>query len=177
MSRPRVYLAGPEVFLPDAERLGELKRAVCAAHGLDGVFPLDGEPLAAGPPEALAAAIFERCRAHIVSCDTVIANCTPFRGPSLDAGTAVELGFFLGLGRPVFGYTHVAGDYRDRVTPDGLAVEDFGLADNLMVEGAVRASGGAWIRSQAPPGSSWSWLVAFEACVERAARALGAAAS
>ena len=40
-SRPRVYLAGPEVFLPQAEDVGRRKIELCAAHGIAGVFPLD----------------------------------------------------------------------------------------------------------------------------------------
>ena len=30
----RAYLAGPEVFLPDAVAIGEAKKAICAEHGL-----------------------------------------------------------------------------------------------------------------------------------------------
>ena len=43
MPAPRVYLAGPEVFLPDGAAVGDAKRALCAAAGLVGVFPLDAE--------------------------------------------------------------------------------------------------------------------------------------
>jgi hypothetical protein len=39
----RVYLAGPEVFLADAREIGAHKRAICARHGLVGVFPADEE--------------------------------------------------------------------------------------------------------------------------------------
>ena len=41
MPPPRIYLAGPEVFLPDALEVGARKAALCGAHGLEGVFPLD----------------------------------------------------------------------------------------------------------------------------------------
>ena len=43
MPPPRIYLAGPEVFLPDAQAMGARKAALCAAHGLEGVFPLDAQ--------------------------------------------------------------------------------------------------------------------------------------
>jgi nucleoside 2-deoxyribosyltransferase len=33
---PPVYLAGPDVFLPDSAEIGRRKQAICAAHGLDG---------------------------------------------------------------------------------------------------------------------------------------------
>ena len=38
---PRIYLAGPEVFLPDPLAMGAKKVALCAKHGFEGVFPLD----------------------------------------------------------------------------------------------------------------------------------------
>ena len=70
--------------------------------------------------------------------DLVIANMTPFRGGSIDPGTAVEIGFMYARGRPVFGYTNVAGDYAARVAPngalvdaEGMSIEQFGLLDRL----------------------------------------------
>ena len=41
---PRVYLAGPEVFLANARAIGDRKRAICTRHGLSGIFPGDAEP-------------------------------------------------------------------------------------------------------------------------------------
>ena len=37
----RIYLAGPEVFLPDAEQIGDAKKKLCMAYGYEGIFPLD----------------------------------------------------------------------------------------------------------------------------------------
>ena len=37
----KIYLAGPDVFLPDAVEIGRQKAAICAAHGLTGLYPLD----------------------------------------------------------------------------------------------------------------------------------------
>ena len=37
----KIYLAGPDVFLPDALEVGKRKLEVCARHGLSGLFPLD----------------------------------------------------------------------------------------------------------------------------------------
>ena len=36
-----VYLAGPDVFLPDAVDIGRRKVELCARHGLTGLYPLD----------------------------------------------------------------------------------------------------------------------------------------
>ena len=102
----RVYLAGPDVFLPDPLARAARLKAACAARGLEGVFPLDalpqGDPPAwASLPEALR--IARRNEAHIASCDVLVANLSPFRGPSADVGTVFEVGFMRALGRPVFG--------------------------------------------------------------------------
>lgn len=137
----RAYLAGPEVFLPDAVAIGEAKKAICAEHGLVGVFPFDSlDGMTPDVDDGIA--IFEHCIAHLDGCDVVIANLTPFRGPSMDVGTAVEIGHALGAGIPVFGYTNDARDYADRFPAEpGWLIERFGFVDNLMVEGTVRRHG------------------------------------
>jgi nucleoside 2-deoxyribosyltransferase len=33
----KIYLAGPDVFLPDAIEIGRLKVDICARHGLTGL--------------------------------------------------------------------------------------------------------------------------------------------
>ena len=171
MAVPRAYLAGPEVFLPEAVALGEAKKAVCAEHGLAGVFPLD--PVDGRVPAVDGVALFEHCVAHLDRCDLVIANLTPFRGPSMDVGTAVEIGYALGVGLPVYGYTNVAADYRDRVDPEpGWLVEDFGFVDNLMCEGTVRRRGGEPVRTSVAstdPAAVLADLTGFRVVVARAA--------
>jgi nucleoside 2-deoxyribosyltransferase len=188
----RIYLAGPEVFLANAEAIAAEKRAICAAHGLTGVFPLEPPPVApdAAQPEWLR--IYLGNEAHIRSCDVLIANLTPFRGPSADAGTVYELGFMRALGRPVFGYSHVARRFGARTLaalgpaarrrPDGawedeegMAVEEFDLHDNLMLEGGIHASGGSFEVEEVPAERRWRDLTAFTRCVAAAARGLRAA--
>ena len=171
MARVRVYLAGPEVFLPDAVAIGEAKKAVCADHGLEGVYPLD--PFAGSDPAYDGVALFEHCVAHLDQCDAVIANLTPFRGPSMDVGTAVEVGYALGAGHPVYGSTNVAEDYRERVEAEpGWLVEDFGFVDNLMCEGSVRRHGGEPVRTAVAsdhPATVLADLTGFRLVVARAA--------
>ncbi|MFL5257790.1 MAG: nucleoside 2-deoxyribosyltransferase, partial [Rhodopila sp.] len=48
----RVYLAGPDVFLPEPVLWLERKKAICVGFGLTGVSPLDA---LADEPEAWAA--------------------------------------------------------------------------------------------------------------------------
>ncbi len=191
MTRPllRCYLAGPDVFLPDPEARGARLKEICARHDIAGVFPLD--PLQDDEPEAWAALppagrIALRNEAHIRGCDALVANLTPFRGPSADAGTVFELGFMRALGRPVSGWTNVAADFTARTLAhvgiakaktvgrdaDGMAVEAFGCVDNLMLDGAILASGGCLVVANIAPAARWSDLGAFEACIARLAAVL-----
>ncbi|HEX7250415.1 MAG TPA: nucleoside 2-deoxyribosyltransferase [Burkholderiales bacterium] len=184
MPPPRIYLAGPEVFLPDALAMGARKAALCAQHGLEGIFPLDAQLDLAGlaKPEA-ARRISQANEGLMRSCAGLIANLTPFRGVSMDAGTAFEVGFMRALQRPVLGYTNVTADYRARAEvyrsappplPDfdhpQAEIEDFDGAENLMIEVAIAASGGILVRTAVPPGEEMRDLAGFEACLAQAAR-------
>jgi nucleoside 2-deoxyribosyltransferase len=185
----RVYLAGPDVFLPDAVAWMERKKAICAGCHLVGVSPLDD--LANEPPDWAGLPdwrrIARRNEAHIRGCAAVIASLTPFRGPSADVGTVFEIGFARGLGLPVFGYATVATGFLDRTLssigggrqeadgswwdPDGLLVEQFGLFDNLMIEGGITDSGGTLLRGDQ---DRWRDLSVFERCVLTAAETIHA---
>lgn len=169
---PRVYLAGPEVFLPDAVVLGDRKRAICQEHGFEASFPLDRLPEAEGrSPADIARQIFAICTDMMDGCDLLVANVTPFRGVSADVGTAIEVGYMLGRGKPVFAYSTVEAPYDRRVRDAAVAgpgelVEDVELADNLMVEGAARwapgrPDGAGVVRVEAAPGERWTDLRAF----------------
>jgi nucleoside 2-deoxyribosyltransferase len=184
--RPRLYLAGPEVFLPDAPAMARAKQDLCTRHGFEGIFPLDASlDLAGLPKREQARRISAANEAAMRSCHALIANLTPFRGASMDAGTAFEVGFMRALGRPVLGYTNVVADYRRRSeayrgagvsSPDAdapdVAIEDFDLAENLMIEVAILASGGEVIRRGVPPGREMRDLAGFEACLVQAQRIL-----
>jgi nucleoside 2-deoxyribosyltransferase len=184
----RVYLAGPDVFLPDADDWLARKKAICAGFQLTGVSPLDNLP---DPPALWATLpawrqIALRNEAHIRSCAAVIANLTPFRSPSSDVGTVYEIGFARGLGLKVFGYATVAVPFLARTLvaigggrldpngswwdPDGLLVEQFGLFDNLMIEAGIADSGGTMVHQDQ---DRWYDLTVFEACASAAAAALG----
>lgn len=187
----RVYLAGPDVFLPDPLARGAALKAICARHGILGVFPMD--PLASEPPDWAGLPEFQRIslrnEAHIRAADALIANLTPFRGPSADVGTVFEIGFMRALGRPVFGWSNTAADFASRtrafvgdaarVAADGewrdgeaMALERFGCLDNLMIDGAVLASGGCLEVVEVPAAARWADLAAFERCVAKAAALL-----
>jgi nucleoside 2-deoxyribosyltransferase len=183
----KVYLAGPDVFLQNAADWFARKKAICAGFRLTGVSPLDELP--DQPAEWSDLPAWRRIalcnEAHIRSCAAILANLTPFRGPSADAGTIYEIGFARGIGLKIFGYATVAAPFLDRTLaaigggrqgpdgswrdPDGLLVEQFGLFDNLMIEGGISGSGGSLIREDA---DRWHDLSVFERCVQAAAEVL-----
>lgn len=151
MSRHRIYLAGPDVFRPDAADHGRRLVALCAQHGFDAVFPLD-ESLPADLPASVAARrIFEANIAHIEACDAVVANLDFFRGPEPDSGTCFEVGYAVARGKPVVAYIPEDGSLAERlrqrfpqrygpglVDPDGWRIEEFGLPLNLMLATTCR---------------------------------------
>lgn len=175
------------MFLPDALALADAKKAICEDAGLVGVFPLDGGLDLEGLTPIDAGLAISRANEDLMrSCDLLIANMTPFRGPSMDVGTAFEMGFMRALGRPVFGYTNAPGTYAERVgvfysgaaaadeagrplDPDGNLIEDFGMIDNLMMVGAVAASG-----TEVATGESGSIqaLDAFRRCIALATKTI-----
>src|ERR1700693_5055681 len=72
---PRIYLAGPEVFLPDARAIGTEKCRLAAEAGFEGAFPLDAQlDLARLPPAEQARRISQANEGLMRSCDALIAN-------------------------------------------------------------------------------------------------------
>jgi len=136
----RVYLAGPDVFFPDVIERSEILKIQCDLWGLEGVFPLDSEIKLEEPinQEINGYRIYEGNLKLILSCSAVLANISPFRGPSIDPGTAFEIGYGMAHGLLVVAYTTNKTIYKERVIPDGMLIEDFGMIDNLMIHGATR---------------------------------------
>lgn len=138
---PTAYLAGPDVFYPEAKAIGKAKCDLLLTHGIVGHFPLDNEV-----PESpeIAHEIFLGNVQLINRSSIMLANIVPFRGPSLDPGTAWEIGYAYGKGIPVICYGS-RGTYLNRcrtlglesgkvgLDHDGIQIEDFGEQENLMI--------------------------------------------
>lgn len=186
----KVYLAGPEVFLPNGREIIAAKQALLGQFGFSpsarqGEFVtwtnrVQGE---------IGREISRHNEALIEEADLLIANLTPFRSISADPGTVFELGYMCALGRPVFAHSNDARDYGDRVraepslapvsvvgekqfAKDGSAVENHGFADNLMLDGGILRRDGVVIRKSVPPETIWTDLTALAECLDRARSAL-----
>jgi nucleoside 2-deoxyribosyltransferase len=180
----KIYLAGPDVFLPDAMEIGRRKLELCTRHGLTGLYPLDNPIDLAAKDASLQ--IFRGNEAMMQSADAIIANLTPFRGPGADAGTVYELGYMAGHGKLCLGYSNDPSTYANRVREftevtsrdglltdaQGLIVEDFGLSDNLMMIHALDLHGCALVMPRERPADIWHDLTAFETCLRLAAERL-----
>ncbi len=174
-----MYLAGPDVFLPDSDEVGRRKQAICRAHGLEGHYPGEEVDLAGLEPVQQARVLFESCVTMMDRCVAGLANVTPFRGVSADVGTAFEMGYLFGRGYPVWGYTSHAADYAARITADvadegDLLVEAFGLADNLMLEGPMLQRDHTIVRVPESGPHAAAAFEAFELVVRLAAAELHA---
>lgn len=180
MTAIRIYLAGPEVFLANAKEISIHKKALCRKYGFEGVFPLDTEVDAEGKsPRELGLCISGVNEELIRGCEIVVANITPFRGPSADVGTVYEMGFAHGLGKKVYAYTNISEPFTQRTIKAlnnqvkrsedgrlrdewGMFIEEVELTDNLMVDGCIYANGKLLEVEEAPAGELFTYLGGFE---------------
>ena len=108
--------------------------------------------------------------------DIIIANLTPFAGASADAGTLINVGWFLGKGKPIFGYSNTPENFESRMRKQlgakhaDLGIEGFHLPDNLMIVGAVQSGGYPIFVPGDGEARGIDALDVFEACAAAAAR-------
>lgn len=156
----KIYLAGPEIFLKNAIEIGEKKKEICAKYGFEGILPInkDYDENPDIPQDQLAYLLAGTCMDHIEKCDILIANMTPFRGIHMDVGTAFEMGYAAALGKIVCGYSNDSSFLYERGCAmeysfcddkwrdaEGFSFENWGLHDNLMLEGAINKTNGEFI--------------------------------
>ena len=140
----KIYLAGPDVFAPNSAVISHARKTLCEESGFEGLYPADNE---ANSSVGIYTANIRLLR----SADFIIANMTPFRGPSADAGTIFEIGVAKGLNIPVAAYSDNSNweyiyridicryDYSRKEWRDTCEnlIENFGLRDNLMLHYGV----------------------------------------
>src|SRR5262245_12008269 len=115
--RPYVYLAGPDVFFPDATQRAATMKDVLAARGMTGLFPLDNElgALSYPGPKELALAIARANEALMRKAEIILANIQPWRGVEADDGTSYEIGFMAALGKLIVLYTNDRRPFSERI--------------------------------------------------------------
>ena len=182
----KVYLAGPEVFLNNAKEIGEKKKALCRKYQLEGIFPIDVEiETKEKSPQETGLTISKNNESLINSSQIVIANITPFRGPSADVGTVYEMGYAHALGKIVLAYTNVATPFTERTVKalkgkvkrdskcilrdnQDMFIEENCLTDNLMIDGCINANSKILVVENAPTDQLFVFLNGFEKCLVEA---------
>lgn len=123
----KIYLAGWDVFRPDAAQTGENLKQLCKKYGFIGLYPLDNEC-------QTAEEIYKGNIDLINQADYVIANVNTFRGYEPDSGTCFEIGYATALGKKVVAYTSQSRPMTEWVKDEnGYTVENFGFPVNLMI--------------------------------------------
>ena len=136
----KIYLAGPDVFKIDAIEYGKKLVELCKANGFEGLYLLDNTIANFQNNKETANKIFHANVDMIKDCDIILANMDNFRGPSMDAGTAWEMGMAFALNKKVISYNCSDLTLKQKTTlehidesPKYPIVDDFGLTDNLML--------------------------------------------
>jgi len=144
-----IYLAGFDIFRPDAVAHGEQLKMLCAKYGFEGRYPMDKQVPRNLPPQEQARWICRNNLEVLRDCQLVVANLNPFRGSEPDSGTVFEVGYAVALGIPVWAYTSRSGSLveqlavqrlpggRGPVDSLGYSVEDYGFGLNLMLACSV----------------------------------------
>ena len=156
----KIYLAGPEVFLPDSLKVLEQHKSLCKEYGFLGLSPFDGVLTNETGFDRAEKIFFENCKL-IQKADIVLANCNTFRGALVDDGTSFEIGFAYALKKKIYGFIDVKKPLPEivankiqttlhesgyRIDTEGYLVnEDFGNSINLMLEFAIKFAGGKFI--------------------------------
>lgn len=148
MKKKKIYLAGFDVFYPDAKAVLNEKKLLCEKYGFKGLAPLDNEVDFSQPKVSIRKAIYEANIALIKESDILCVNLNAFRHGEPDAGSVFEIGYGTALGKSVYIYVdspesmlektkaNDAGcSYKDGMWFDGqgLIIEDFDGMFNLMI--------------------------------------------
>lgn len=179
----KLYLAGPEVFLPNARHMLDAKAAMAREFGFEPICPGDVTIEPAPTRHEFGLKISAVDEGMMNRADGIIANLTPFRGIAADVGTAFELGYVCAQGKPVAAYTNMTANHFQRTRefykgeivegpdgrkrgPDGLSLEDFDMIDNLMLHGGIERRGGFIAVHDAAPDALYTDLTAFRSCLD-----------
>ncbi|STX51003.1 Nucleoside 2-deoxyribosyltransferase [Legionella busanensis] len=153
---PRIYLAGPMVFTPNAQEFFAKMKKICQDHGLEGVSPFDGQ-ISINSKQTGKALTLEIVKADFELMDQLdgaIFCLDSFRrSTEMDPGTAVEIGYMKAQNKPMYGWTTDKRDYPQKVNDFfnqtyHLQIESNGLSNQLPSSGLQRDPDGILVHSE-----------------------------
>ena len=185
----KVYVAGWDVYLPNAAELAEKKRDILQSHGFLSLHPLEIWRAAQGlAPGVAEKKIFSATIALLESADAVISDITPHRGVSADPSTAFVMGFLAAAKKPIFAYSNVTLTYLERVAElagpvstdahgrfvdgQGMVIRDDDLIEDFRLEKAWRDIGAKVVLTPTAAEERYNSLVGFGLQVTNMAREL-----
>lgn len=151
MESKKIYIAGPEVFCPNASQILEEKKKLCLQYGYIGLTPYDTETSKKeNNIEKQRNKIKQENEELISKSDIVIANLNSFRGFEADSGTCFEVGFASALKKKIYIYLE---DYNKNIQEryakyynlknisfkdlDGNNIENYYFPINIMFSDAI----------------------------------------
>jgi nucleoside 2-deoxyribosyltransferase len=155
-TRPLIYLAGPGVFRADAEQYGAKLKRLVHSFGMEGLWPYDNSDIHNQDAHSRIGKAHLICRWNLEAireADAILADISPFRGPNMDPGTAMEIGYAHALNKPAWCWSSDLSTLLDRTMRwatglehmtfehgeiSGHIIEDFGLPENLMISCPVK---------------------------------------
>lgn len=148
MKKKKIYLAGFDVFYPNAKDVLAHKKVLCKQYGFIGLAPLDNEVDFSQPKTEIRKAIYDANIALIEDSDILCVNLNAFRHGEPDPGTVFEIGYGAALGKKVYVYVGSSESMLEKTKAhdancickdgiwfdgNGLMIEDFDGMFNLMI--------------------------------------------
>ena len=148
MQKKKIYLAGFDVFYPNALEVLDKKKRLCEKYGFIGLAPLDNTVDFTQSKSQIRKVIYEANIELIKEADILCVNLNAFRHGEPDAGTVFEIGYGVALGKAVYIYVDATDTMLDKTRENdadcvckdgvwfdgnGLMIEDFDGMYNLMI--------------------------------------------
>ncbi len=148
MQKKKIYLAGFDVFYPNAVEVLDKKKKLCEDYGFTGLAPLDNKVDFSQSKAKIRKDIYDANIALINEADLLCVNLNAFRHGEPDPGTVFEIGYAVGLGKEVYVYLDSDESMLEKTRTNdaqcvckegvwydgnGLMIEDFDGMFNLMI--------------------------------------------
>ncbi|WP_131782826.1 nucleoside 2-deoxyribosyltransferase [Legionella gresilensis] len=153
---PKIYLAGPMVFAPNAQEFFAKMKEICQNYELEGVSPFDGQ-ISIKNKQTGKALTLEIVKADFELMDQLDGAIFCFdsfrRSTEMDPGTAVEIGYMKAQNKPINGWTTDKREYPQKVNDFfnqiyHLQIESNGLSNQLPSSGLQRDPDGILVHSE-----------------------------